>query len=293
MIDNTVNAQNNNTLSGGEKRRDFLMPIFLKQKPGTYSFSDLAINLSEAYAIMDYKDSAFYYLKIALDLCPSSRVDCKEFYTPDIISDVNFVKWKNTPQWKNIEKKINEGFDMEYGDLKNKKLAYDIFKAIGADQSIRFYIYFTHDKSPKIRAMVRTIDSTNLVFIKKVIDFYGFPSISMVGKDASADAFLLCQHADNDIEFQKKMLVSLTTLADKGEAKKEDVAYLTDRIMVKEKGTQKYGTQFKNLSNAELYPIEDSANVDARRRDMGLPPLYDYLNDFYKQNDHLIPRDSL
>jgi hypothetical protein len=62
-------------------------------------------------------------------------------------------------------------------------------------------------------------------------------------------------------------------LAAVGDAKKEDVAYLTDRIMIKERGVQLYGTQVNTYTP---YPIIDSVNVNKRRADMGLGTLEEY-----------------
>ena len=50
----------------------------------------------------------------------------------------------------------------------------------------------------------------------------------------------------------------------------ENYAYLHDRIAAAEKRKQRYGTQFEGL---EPMPIEDEANVDARRREVGLEPM--------------------
>jgi hypothetical protein len=59
----------------------------------------------------------------------------------------------------------------------------------------------------------------------------------------------------------------------KGEIPAQQMAYLTDRVRVAEKQKQVYGTQFEDL---EPFPIEDEANVDKRRQQVGLPPLAEY-----------------
>jgi hypothetical protein len=53
---------------------------------------------------------------------------------------------------------------------------------------------------------------------------------------------------------------------------------LTDRVEVKAGRPQIYGTQL-SLKDGRwvLDPIADSAGVDVRRRQMGLPPLAEYL----------------
>ena len=58
-------------------------------------------------------------------------------------------------------------------------------------------------------------------------------------------------------------------------------ALLFDRVLVREGKPQVYGTQAKGLDQWKgkepvLEPIEDEANVDRRRAEVGLPPLSEY-----------------
>jgi hypothetical protein len=63
----------------------------------------------------------------------------------------------------------------------------------------------------------------------------------------------------------------------KGDANKADLALLEDRILVREGKPQLYGTQFQSAMTLTLYPIQDEARLELRRREMGLPPMEDYL----------------
>jgi hypothetical protein len=55
---------------------------------------------------------------------------------------------------------------------------------------------------------------------------------------------------------------------------------------VADKHKQVYGTQFHEVGGKmEPYPIEDEANVDKRRKEVGLPPLAEYrklIEEMYK-----------
>lgn len=50
----------------------------------------------------------------------------------------------------------------------------------------------------------KKIDKKNTLKIKKIIERYDWPTINLVGKKASKNAWLLVQHADHDVKFQKK-----------------------------------------------------------------------------------------
>ena len=72
-----------------------------------------------------------------------------------------------------------------------------------------------------------------------------------------------------------------------GESDPVHVAYLTDRILMREGKLQIYGTQGGSLENGVIvpHPIEDEEHVNDRRKAIGLEPIEDYfktMNEIYK-----------
>jgi len=128
--------------------------------------------------------------------------------------------------------------------------------------------------------LMAQLDATirdNSAWLDGVIREWGWPSSSLVGEDGATAAWLLAQHSDHDLAFQRRCLDLLTAAADRGDASKSNLAYLTDRVLLKERGTQVYGTQFTSgPSGPEPQPIEDPDDVDERRAAMGLGPLAEY-----------------
>jgi hypothetical protein len=121
------------------------------------------------------------------------------------------------------------------------------------------------------------VDARNRARIKEIIDRYGWPGKKLVGEDGSNAAWLLVQHADPDPAFQKRCLGLLAEAVKKKDATPQHLAYLTDRVRIGEKAKQVYGTQFRQFNGKmEPFPIEDEANVDKRRKEVGLPPLAEY-----------------
>jgi hypothetical protein len=124
---------------------------------------------------------------------------------------------------------------------------------------------------------MQEIDARNTAWMKEVVDKHGWPGKSLVGTDGSQKAWLMVQHADQDRAFQMRCLKLLAEAVKKGESSPEHLAYLTDRVRVADKEKQVYGTQFHEVDGKmEPYPIEDEADVDKRRTEVGLPPLAEY-----------------
>lgn len=122
------------------------------------------------------------------------------------------------------------------------------------------------------------IDSVNQARLEEIVAEYGWPGKSLVGEEAALGAFLILQQADLDL--QQKYLPLLQAAVDSGETERIHLAMLQDRILMRQDREQYYGTQLWNdpfTGELGLYPIRDSANVDARRDSVGLGPIGEYL----------------
>lgn len=122
------------------------------------------------------------------------------------------------------------------------------------------------------------VDAAHTARMRAIIAQFGWPGRSLVGEDGAHTAWLLVQHADRDRGFQERCLELLAQAVARSEASAQDMAYLTDRVRVHARRPQVYGTQLR-LENDRLTAglIEDEANVDARRAEVGLGPLADYI----------------
>jgi hypothetical protein len=126
---------------------------------------------------------------------------------------------------------------------------------------------------------METVDKDNLAWLKGVVERHGWPGRSLVGRDGAQGAFLIAQHAAGDLDFMAECLGLLKEAYQAGEAEGQWVALMTDRVLVlKEKKKQLYGTQLVAKDGKLVpQPIEDEASVDERRKELGMPPLADYL----------------
>ncbi|MCD8739973.1 energy transducer TonB [Mucilaginibacter roseus] len=165
----------------------------------------------------------------------------------------------------------------------NKKLIAEIKDIYNADQYYRVATKKAADlhgwDSPETDSLMRLqgkADIENTSRITAIIDQYGYPGKSLVGKQNASLAFMVIQHSD--AETQRKYLPVMTKAANRGELAWRSLALLIDRVKTGQNEKQVYGTQLWQMGNSvKLYPIADEAGVNIRRKKIGLPPLETYL----------------
>lgn len=127
------------------------------------------------------------------------------------------------------------------------------------------------------------VDIKHTERMKEIVLEIGWPTVSKVGAEGASNAWLLVQHADHDVDFQEHCL-ELMKEAPAGEVGITDVAYLTDRVCVNRGRGQLYGTQFTQEDGKHIpRAIEDEANIDARRAEVGMGPLSEQIALMYKK----------
>ena len=166
--------------------------------------------------------------------------------------------------------------------VKEPGLRQEILARASKDQQLRIKIFTQGSLKPSAEDLQRLheVDRDNRDYLKKVIARHGWPGKTLVGEDGAHMTWLLVQHADADLPFQKRCLDLLKAAVKQGEATAIDLAYLTDRILAAEGKKQRYGTQLaEKEGKLILKPVEDEANLDARRKQLGLPPIARYIQD--------------
>jgi hypothetical protein len=131
-------------------------------------------------------------------------------------------------------------------------------------------------RDTEINRRITAIDRSNTEWMRPVLAT-GWPGRSHVGEEGAHAAWLLCQHADQDLDLQRRALALLEEAFVRGDAPGRHLAYLTDRVLVAEGRPQRYGTQFHPRDGKlEPRPIQDPETLDERRAAMGLEPFADY-----------------
>jgi len=135
-----------------------------------------------------------------------------------------------------------------------------------------------------IRANQGTPEKAQQVFrqhlarLKEIIKDTGWPTLQDIGFDGTQSAWLLVQHADFDVDYQREILTVLKPLAASGRVPKEHYAFLYDRVAKNDKLPQRYGSQgsCKGLGDWQPWQIEKPELLDELRAAMELQPMSEY-----------------
>jgi hypothetical protein len=129
-------------------------------------------------------------------------------------------------------------------------------------------------------------DSESTIWLRGVVARFGWPGVSLVGDTAAGTAFLILQHSPDPV-FQHEMLPRLWEAARHHDIDPGSVAMLDDRVAIHSGRRRTYGTSFSVRQGClTLDPVADTAGLDRRRKEVGLPPLRDYarmLGEMYRR----------
>jgi hypothetical protein len=197
---------------------------------------------------------------------------------------------------------VSSSLAQEVGDEKEPELRAELMRLVKDDQKVRgdfnkfrreHGLFGIENKSineklnadPTLKKEFQDLalkmnqsDDARLLRMKEIVAKYGWPGRSLVGTDAATAAYLIVSHAVRDVPFQRLALEAMKKLPP-CEVENTQLASLTDRVLLAESKKQLYGTMIfvKPDGTFAPNPIEDEANVDKRRAELGLQPLAEYI----------------
>jgi hypothetical protein len=137
------------------------------------------------------------------------------------------------------------------------------------------------DHPEEASKVFKATTARHIPILKDIIKRYGYPGYDLVGKKSGDHFWLMVQHSDADLAFQKEVLPLMEKQVQHKNAGGSNYAYLVDRILVNKGNKQLYGTQItyrSNICQAYPKPLQDSLNVNVRRKEVGMEPIEAYLN---------------
>ncbi|MFI8459525.1 DUF6624 domain-containing protein [Kitasatospora sp. NPDC085464] len=118
--------------------------------------------------------------------------------------------------------------------------------------------------------------------LSEIMDAHGWPTAELVGEDAARAAWLIAQHADRQLDVQRRALRLMEQAVADDTASPRDLAFLRDRTLVNEGRKQIYGTQIAGVKDGSPipWPCEEPERMDERRAEAGIPPFAEYIAQF-------------
>lgn len=110
--------------------------------------------------------------------------------------------------------------------------------------------------------------------LRGLLEEHGWPDADVAGADGAEAAWLVAQHAIGEPGFQRRCRALLEQASAQGRVPRWQFAYLDDRVRVFEGKPQRFGTQIDlRPEGPQPHALEDPAQVEAWRLEVGLPPL--------------------
>ncbi|PZT68732.1 hypothetical protein DN402_13570 [Streptomyces sp. SW4] len=118
--------------------------------------------------------------------------------------------------------------------------------------------------------------------LREIMDEYGWPTAELVGEEAARAAWLVAQHADRQLDVQRRALQLMQQAVSAGSAGPRELAFLRDRTLVNEGRKQVYGTQIAGVKDGAPvpWPCEEPERLDELRAEVGIEPFDEYVARF-------------
>lgn len=164
---------------------------------------------------------------------------------------------------------------------------------VAEDRRVRADLAATGELYQGYAPRMEDVHRRNAEDLLAIVREHGWPGRALVGEDGMHAAWLVLQHAIVVPDVQRGCLPMLREAVAHGDATAAQVAYLEDRIAFFERRPQRYGTQFDWDERGFMspWPVEDPDGVDARRAEVGLPPMADRIAQIRKQTAGAVPPD--
>lgn len=247
---------------------------------GWKGYSNDRYNAACSWALAGMPDSAFYHL---------FRITEKMDYAniAHLQSDIDLTTLHGETRWPVLCAQVQANKERMEVNL-DRPLARQLDSILDLDQRYRErsdeveQAYGRDSKEMKdLWNTMAATDSTNMLFVSKILDQRGWLGTDIVGEGGSSALFLVVQHAD--LAIQEKYVPMMRDAVQKGHAQGSSLALLEDRVLMGNGKRQLYGSQIgRDPRTGEYYlsPLEDPDHVDERRAAMGLGTLADYITNW-------------
>lgn len=158
----------------------------------------------------------------------------------------------------------------------NALLREQLLKMLASDQGARRTATSSPDSVKEAMQKLAATDAELTGDLKQIVQQKGWPTIALVGIDASNAAMTVLTHTP-DHAWQLQLLPQLEQMADAAQIDSTGLALVIDKELISEGKLQRYGSQFKAVNGGmAMYGVEEPDRLDQRRAKAQLPPIQTY-----------------
>lgn len=157
------------------------------------------------------------------------------------------------------------------------KIKAELTRRIKEDQAVR--------KDASRHGDMQRVDAENTARLIEWVKELGWIDVTRFGTEASNAAFLIVQHSGN-LPLMKACLPEIEKDVKARRVDGQNFGLLYDRLMLNLGEKQRFGSQIGRNEKGEMVvlPLQDRAKVDQFRNELGMPPLWTYLELFKRMN---------
>jgi len=236
-------------------------------------------NLARALSVNRKTDECFKFLAMAVEMEPSLA----SLMEPD------FLTARKDPRWTAFEDKLVAALSTGAAHpIKDVAYAKALWRLRVRDQAYFAEVGIAGRKVGMRSSVQEAIWDLKFLMqqqsqkeLDELLTRKGWPRSADVGQEAAFAAYLVIMHATSDL--QEKYMPAIRTACEAKDLPWERYANIFDRCLFNQDKPQRYGTHTRyneETKREELYPLEDESKVDEWRKELGLPPLEEYLRPF-------------
>jgi hypothetical protein len=163
---------------------------------------------------------------------------------------------------------------LKNGPGSNQALTQELLEMVEADRLLRVSV--GGSRVPPVTAdsgVIKTIEEHNTIRLKAIVAEYGWPTIALVGPEASQGASVILAHSA-DHPWQQQLVPQLQQLVATDKIFGDDVAPIVDNLLVWAGKAQKFGTRFEIRNGTiVILPVQDRQQLEQWRSQYLLPPV--------------------
>ena len=159
----------------------------------------------------------------------------------------------------------------------NKKLSEELVKIATKERDLVMRVVENDQTKQSDQEKLHKLYEADTTRLCQILIDNGWPTTALVDRDGVLAAFYILKNGPS-YELQRDLLPVIAAVVKKDPVQKPEFAALYDRLRVSAGMKQLFGTQAVSTGGfLVLYPIEDQANLNARRAEFGLSEIDSYM----------------